>query len=92
MTQTDLVRITFDILISKERNSEKVSPKQNGVRWRITYVKIAMDSITSAMIMHKSYVNKNNFITKKTSANQWSTMAGSFPTSHEAEITLQNLI
>ena len=32
MNQTDLVPITFDVLISKERNSKKVSRKQNDVR------------------------------------------------------------
>ena len=77
--QTDLVPITFGVLISKERNSEK----------RSTNVKILMDSGASASIIHKSYVSKNNFITRKSSANQWSSMAGSFSTSHKAEITLK---
>ena len=76
-------------LISKERNSEKVSPKQNSVRWRNTYVKILMDSGASASIMHESYVSKYNLITRKTSANKWSKMVGSFSTTHKAEITLK---
>ena len=39
--------------------------------------------------IHKSFVSKNNFITRKTSANKWSIIAGSFPTSHYARITLK---
>ena len=89
INQTDLVSIAFDVLISKERNSEKVSSKQNGARQRNTYVKILMDSGASASIIHKSYVNKNNIITRKTSANKWSTMAGSFSRSRKAKITLK---
>ena len=46
-----------------------------------------MDSGASASIIHESYISKNNFITRKTAANQWSTIARSFSTSHEAEIT-----
>ena len=34
---------------------------------------------------------KNNFITRNTSAKKWSTMAGSFSTSHEAKITFTML-
>ena len=86
--QTDLVPITFGVLISKERNSKKVSPKQNGARWRNTCVKILMDSSASASIIHKSYVSKTNYITRKTS-NKWSTISGTFSASHEAEITLK---
>ena len=48
-----------------------------------------MGSGASALIIHESYVNKNNFITRKISANKWSTMAGSFSTSREAKITLK---
>ena len=88
INQTDLVPITISVLISKERNSDKVSPKQNGVRLKNTYVKILMDSGASASIIHESYVSKNNFITRKTSANKWSTIAGSFSTlSRETKIT-----
>ena len=89
INQTDLVPITFGVLITKERNSETVSTKQNSGRWRNTYVKILMDSGASASIIHEFYVNKNNFITGKTSANEWSTLAGSFSMSHKAEITLK---
>ena len=86
INQTDLVPITFGVLISKERNSKKVSPKQNDIHQRNTYVEILMDNCTSASIIHES---QKNFITRKTSANKWSTMAGSFSTSHKAEITLK---
>ena len=48
-----------------------------------------MESGASASIIHESYVRKNNFVTSKTSAKKWSTMAGSFPMSREAEITLK---
>ena len=40
-------------------------------------------------IIHESYVSKNNFITRKSSANKWPTTAGSFSTSHEAKIMLK---
>ena len=46
-----------------------------------------MDSDASASIIHESYVIKN--ILRKTSANQWSTMAGSFSTSHEIKIKVK---
>ena len=52
INQTDLVPITFGVLILTERNSKKVSPKQNGVRRKNTYVKIVMDSVVSASIIH----------------------------------------
>ena len=42
-----------------------------------------MDSGASASIIHESYISK------KISANNWFTMAGSFSTSNEAEITFQ---
>ena len=48
-----------------------------------------MDSGASASIIHKSYINKNNFVMKKISANKWSTMAGSLSISCEAEITFK---
>ena len=63
--QTDIVPITFGVVILKERNSEKVNPKQSGVYWGYMYVKILMDSGSSASIIHKSYINKNNILTKK---------------------------
>ena len=84
---TDLVPITFGVLISKERKSIKAS--LNGICWRNTYVKILMDSGASALIIHDSYVSKNYFITRQTSANKWFTMAGSFSTSCEAKIALK---
>ena len=71
-----------------ERNSEKVSPKQNRLRRRNTYVEFSMDMGSSALIIHKYFVNKNNFITRKISTNQWSTMAGSISKAHEAKIKL----
>ena len=86
INQTNLVPITFGVSISKEKNSKKVSPKQNGVRQKNTYAKILMNSGARALIIHKSYVNENNFITRKISANKWSTVAGSFATSREAKI------
>ena len=89
INQTDLVTIAFGVLLSKERSSKKVNPKQNGVRQKNTYVKILMDNVVSVSIIHESYVSKNNFITSKTSANKWSTMAGSISTSHKAEITFK---
>ena len=48
-----------------------------------------MDSSASASIIHKSYINENNFIMRKISANKWSMVAGSFSTSREAEITFK---
>ena len=48
-----------------------------------------MDGGASASIIHESHVNKNSFIMRKTSANKWSTIAGSFSTSREAEIGLK---
>ena len=38
--------------------------------------------------IHTSYVSKNNFISRKSSKNQKSTMVGSSSMSHEAEIKL----
>ena len=89
INQIDLVPIKFGVLISKERNSEKARPKKNDIRQKNMYVRILVDSSTSALIMHESYVNKNNFITMKTSTNKLSTMAGSFSTTREAGITLK---
>ena len=74
-------------MILKGKNSKKVSLKQNGVHSKNKHVKILMDSDASASIIHESYVIKN--ILRKTSANQWSTMAGSFSTSHEIKIKVK---
>ena len=64
INQTNLVPTTFLVLISKERNSKKVSRK-NDIRRKNTCVKILMGSGASASIIHESYVNKNNFIVRK---------------------------
>ena len=48
-----------------------------------------MDRGTGPSIIHATYVNKNNFITRKTSVNQQFTLAESFPTPCEAEIKLK---
>ena len=48
-----------------------------------------MDSGASALIIQESYENKNNFITSKNSASEFSTMVGSFSTSHGAEIPFE---
>ena len=53
------------------------------------YIKILMDSGTSASIIHKEFVRINKFNTKKTSANKWSMMAGSFATSCEAKVGIK---
>ena len=56
INQTDLVPITSGVLIRKERNSKKLSSKQNDVHWKNAHVKILMDSDSSASIIHESYV------------------------------------
>ena len=89
INQTNLVPITFGVSISKEKNSKKVTTKQNGARQRNTHVKVLMDSGASVSIIHESYVNKNNFITMETFANKQSRIAESFSTSRKAEITLK---
>ena len=71
---------------SKERNSEKVSQKQNGVHLKNLKIKILMDSGNRALIIHGTYLNKNKFMTTKIPTNQWSTMARSFSMSCEAEM------
>ena len=63
--QIGLVKITFGVLISKERNSKNASPKQNGARRKNMYVKFLMDSGVSASTIQESYKIKNNFITTK---------------------------
>ena len=66
-----------------------MSVLQNDVRSKSRYVKILMDSGASASIIHDSFVRTNKFNTRKTSANKWSTMAGSFSTSCEVEVKLK---
>ena len=48
-----------------------------------------MDSGASALIIHDQFVRTNKFKTRKTSANKWSTMAGSFSTSCKNEVKLK---
>ena len=48
-----------------------------------------MDSGANALIIHKSYVSKNNFFIWKNYAKEWFTMAVSFSTSREAKITFK---
>ena len=92
-TQGDLVPITFDELIPKDKirknDSKNMSVLQNDVRSKSRYVKILMDSGTSASIIHDSFVRTNKFNTRNTSANKWSTMAGSYSTSCEAEVKIK---
>ena len=66
-----------------------MSVLRNDVRSKSRYVKILMDSGASASIIHDSFVRTNKFNTRKTSANKWSTMAGSFSTSYEVEVKLK---
>ena len=66
-----------------------MSVLRNDVRSKSRYVKILMDSGASASIIHDSFVRTNKFNTRKTSANKWSTMAGSFLTSYEVEVKLK---
>ena len=48
-----------------------------------------MDSGAGTSIIHKDLVCINNFSTKKTSSNKWSTMAGSFATLCKAEVGIK---
>ena len=48
-----------------------------------------MDSGASASIIHDSLVRTNKFNTRKTSANKWCTMAGSFLTLCEAGVKIK---
>ena len=61
---------------------------QNDVSSTSRYVNL-MVSGASASIIHDSFVHMNKFNTRKTSANKWSTMAGSFLTSCEAEVKIK---
>ena len=62
---------------------------QNDVRSNSRYVKILIDSGTSASIIHNSFVRSNKFYMIKTSANKWSTMAGYFSTLCKAEVKIK---
>ena len=59
---------------------------QNDVQNTSRCVKILIDSGASASIIHDSFVRKNEFTTRKTSANKWSTTTESFLTLCEAEV------
>ena len=48
-----------------------------------------MDSGVRALIIHDSFVRTNKFITRKTSANTWSTMAESILTSCKAKVKIK---
>ena len=66
-----------------------MSVLRNDVRSKSRYVKILMDSGASASIIHDQFVRTSKINTRKTSANKWSTMAGSFSTSCEVEVKLK---
>ena len=66
-----------------------MSVLQNDEHNSSSYVKILMDSGASASIIHDLFVCTNKFNTGTTSANKWSTMAGSFLTCYEAEVKLK---
>ena len=51
---------------------------QNNTRRTSRYVNILIDSSASVSIIHDSFLRTNIFNPRKTSANKWSTMAGSF--------------
>ena len=72
-------------IVIEELGFKNMSVLQNDVRSTSRYVKILMDSNASASIINNSFVRANKFNTRKTSANKWSTMAGSFLMSCEAE-------
>ena len=92
----DLVPITFGLILtnkptkvdSSTKRTQKVSRSKNLNRKETKYVKVLLDSGASASIIHQSYVRKNNYDFRKTSANAWTTMAGSFSTSYETTINL----
>ena len=92
-TQENLVPITFGELIAKDKirknNSENMSVLQNDVCSTSRYIKILMDSSASALIIHDSLVRTNEFHFRKTYANKWSTMDGSFSTSCKAEFEIK---
>ena len=66
-----------------------MSVLQNDINSTLRYIKILMDSSASALIIHDSFVHTNKFNMRKTSANKWSTMAGVFFTSCEAEVKIK---
>ena len=68
-----------------KNDSKNMSALQNDVWSNTQYVKILMDSGASSSIIYDSFVRTNKFHVRKTSANKWSTMAGSILTSCKAE-------
>ena len=66
-----------------------MSVLQNDVSSNSRYVNILMDSGASASMIHHSFKRKNKFNTRKAAANEWSTMAGSFSMSCEAEVKIK---
>ena len=92
-TKEDWVPITFNELIPKDQicqnNSKNVSNLQNDVHITSWYINILMDSGASASIICNSFVHTNKFNTRKTSANKWSTMDGSFSMLCEAEVKIK---
>ena len=53
-------------------------------------MKILLDSEVSASIVHHSYVAKNEFFKNQTKQ-EWATMAGTFKTTHVANVKLRLL-
>ena len=91
--QEDLVPTTFGELIPVDKihknDSKNMSVLQNDVRHNSRYVIVLMDSSTSASIIHDSFVRTNKFNTRKTAANEWSIIAGSYLTSCKAEVKIK---
>ena len=86
-----MVPITFGELIptvidDTHQNIKKMSITSNDVLSTPRYVKILMDSNTSASIIHEDLAHINKFNTRETSTNKWSTMYESFSTLCEAKI------
>ena len=69
--------------------SKNMSILQNNIQSISRYVKILMDSGASVSIIHDSFVCTNKFNIRKTSANKWSTMAGSFSTPCKVEVQIK---
>ena len=76
-------------IVIEELGFKNMSVLQNDVRSTSRYVKILMDSNASASIINNSFVRANKFNTRKTSANKWSTMAGSFSTQCKAGVKMK---
>ena len=79
---------TQKVSTTRKQKKEKNKKKHTYSGKKPTYVKILLDSGASASIVHKSYVQKNNYESHKISENVWNTMAGSFTTSYESTINI----